>query len=110
MTVELSYKVVASYGVIGLIIYWFYKLLDWAWLKPKRYERILRAQGFQGNPYRLLTGDQHDSGKIIKEALSKPIGFDDDLSKRLIPHIRKTVETYGMLYIYSFLIFRIRCF
>ncbi|CAI9088914.1 OLC1v1023369C2 [Oldenlandia corymbosa var. corymbosa] len=95
MAVELTFKSVVSYGLLSLIFYWFYKVLDWAWLKPKRYEKILRSQGLKGNPYRLLTGDQQESGAIIKEALSKPIGFEDDLSKRLIPHIRKAVQTHG---------------
>lgn len=32
-------------------------LVKWAWLRPKKLEKLLREQGLQGNPYRLLVGD-----------------------------------------------------
>nr|AGX93060.1 7-deoxyloganic acid 7-hydroxylase-like protein [Tabernaemontana elegans] len=92
---EMNFKLVAVLGFIGLALYWVYRVLDWVWFKPKKLEKCLREQGFKGNPYRLFLGDQYESGKLIREAMSKPIGVEEDVKKRIIPHILKTVETHG---------------
>nr|QBM10924.1 7-deoxyloganic acid-7-hydroxylase [Swertia mussotii] len=82
-------------GLIGLSIYLFYRFLDWIWFTPKKLEKCLRDQGLKGNPYRLFVGDQYESGKLIKQALSKPIGIEDDIKKRIVPHILQAVQTHG---------------
>ncbi|KAL3508818.1 hypothetical protein ACH5RR_028219 [Cinchona calisaya] len=92
---ELNFTSIAILGFIGLSIYWFYRVLDWVWLRPKKLEKCLREQGFRGNPYRLFLGDQYESGKLIREAMSKPIPVDEDVRKRIAPHILKTVQTHG---------------
>ncbi|KAL9250717.1 Cytochrome P450 CYP72A219-like protein [Drosera capensis] len=72
-------------------------LLTWAWLKPKAVERRLRQQGLKGNSYRLLYGDMKDMSKMNKEVTSKPCsGWSaDDLSDRVVPFLKQTVESYG---------------
>nr|AKI87771.1 DL7H1 [Gentiana rigescens] len=82
-------------ALIALSIYLVHRFLDWIWFTPKKLEKILRDQGLKGNPYRLYLGDQYESGKLIKEALSKPIGVEDDIKKRIVPHILKAVQTHG---------------
>nr|WMD26768.1 7-deoxyloganic acid hydroxylase CYP72A728v2 [Camptotheca acuminata] len=78
-----------------IVVIWGGRLLDRWWVTPKRLEKCLREQGFNGNSYRLLFGDQRESSKLIKEALSKPINISDDIEKRVIPHILKTINNYG---------------
>jgi hypothetical protein len=34
------------------------RALEWAWLRPRRLERALRAQGLRGTAYRPLAGDR----------------------------------------------------
>ncbi|GAB2231020.1 hypothetical protein Droror1_Dr00027306 [Drosera rotundifolia] len=84
-------------GKIGRVARCAWMLLTWAWLKPKALERRLRQQGLKGNSYRLLYGDMKDMSKMNEEATSKPCsGWSaDDLSDRVVPFLKHTVESYG---------------
>ncbi|CDP16263.1 unnamed protein product [Coffea canephora] len=88
-------KLLPLLGLLGYVIYWFYGMVEVYWLKPKRLEKILREQGFKGNPYRLLRGDQHENDKLLKETLYKPIQIGDNIIKRMMPDVYKTLQTHG---------------
>ncbi|KAK7401720.1 hypothetical protein VNO78_13422 [Psophocarpus tetragonolobus] len=80
--------------IITLICLW--KILNWLWLRPKKLERLLREQGLQGNPYRLLVGDLKEFGKMRKEALSKPMTlFSHDIVPRVFSYFNHSVNTHG---------------
>ncbi|XP_074318927.1 cytochrome P450 CYP72A219-like [Silene latifolia] len=71
-------------------------VLKWVWFNPKRWERILRQQGFQGNPYRLLYGDSNDKARMTMEARSKPMSdLSNDHLPRTQPFYHHTVKNYG---------------
>ncbi|KAA8526716.1 hypothetical protein F0562_009055 [Nyssa sinensis] len=94
MEMEVMYKsIAASLAVVFLV--WVWRILNWAWLTPKRIEKRLRQQGFNGNPYRLLVGDLKESSMMLQEAMSKPIPISQDIVQRLMPDVVKTIETYG---------------
>ncbi|XP_027078028.1 7-deoxyloganic acid hydroxylase-like [Coffea arabica] len=93
MEVSTSYMLVPVLGLLGYVIYCFYNLLEMYWLKPKRLEKCLRKQGYKGSPYR-LRGDPYEK-KLIGEALSKPIGLNENIVKRTMPHLINTVQTHG---------------
>lgn len=59
--------------IVILAVTFAWKMLNWLWLRPKRLERLLREQGLQGNPYRLLVGDLKEILKTQKEVTSKPM-------------------------------------
>lgn len=71
-----------------LLLLWLWKLINWVWLRPKRLERALRAQGLQGNPYKLLVGDTREMISVLMQAAksqqSKSSLSDD---KDVAPHI-----------------------
>ncbi|KAG9146413.1 hypothetical protein Leryth_020137 [Lithospermum erythrorhizon] len=46
-----------------LFISYAWRILNWAWLKPKKLEKLLKEQGFRGNSYKLLIGDLRDMSK-----------------------------------------------
>lgn len=82
--------------VVLVTISW--SILNWVWLKPKKLERCLRKQGFNGNPYRLLHGDTKDSARMYLESKSTPplrVLSNDHLS-RVIPFFIQTLNKYGM--------------
>ncbi|KAK7401718.1 hypothetical protein VNO78_13420 [Psophocarpus tetragonolobus] len=71
------------------------KVLNWVWLRPKRFERLLRQQGFKGNPYKLFLGDSKELLKMRNEALSKPINLSDDIVPRVVSFDQHIVNKYG---------------
>ncbi|KAM7495357.1 hypothetical protein LguiB_029966 [Lonicera macranthoides] len=96
MEIEMNYySSVAVSCVVVLLTHWVYRLVNWVWLRPKRLEKCLREQGFSGNPYRLLKGDQEESSTLIVEAMSKPINLSDDIKQRVIPHVLHTINHHG---------------
>ncbi|KAA8538928.1 hypothetical protein F0562_025620 [Nyssa sinensis] len=91
---EISYKLIAISCVIGFLV-WAWRVLNWAWLRPRKVERCLRQQGLNENSYRLLFGDMKESSIMFKEAKSRPIHVSDDIVPRVIPFIHKSINNYG---------------
>ncbi|KAK4439070.1 cytochrome [Sesamum alatum] len=77
------------------IALWAWRVVNWVWIRPKNIEKRLRAQGFDGNPYRILYGDTNDMATMIKEANSKPIKLSDDVLPRVLPLHHHIVTKYG---------------
>lgn len=69
--------------------------MNWVWLRPKKLERLLRSQGFTGNPYRVLYGDLKEFSMMTKEANSKPISISDDIVPRVQPSLHHSCNKYG---------------
>lgn len=90
----LQSPVAISCGVVVLIFLW--KLLNWAWFKPKKLEKYLREQGFSGNPYRCILGDLGEIGNMEKQSLSKPMNFSNDIVPRIMSFVHKITTNYGM--------------
>ncbi|XP_061337077.1 cytochrome P450 72A68-like isoform X1 [Gastrolobium bilobum] len=87
-----------SAGIIFTVIVamiWAWRVLNWLWLKPKRLERLLREQGLQGNPYKIMVGDLKDIMKMQKEARSKPMNLSEDIVPRVFPFVQKNVNKQG---------------
>ncbi|KAH6803031.1 cytochrome P450 [Perilla frutescens var. frutescens] len=91
---EVVYQIIASCFAIVVVIYtWI--LLNWAYLRPKKLEKMLRKQGLNGNSYRLGYGDLKEMSTTMEEATSKPLNLADDITPRVFSFIHKTVEKYG---------------
>ncbi|PHT97624.1 Secologanin synthase [Capsicum chinense] len=96
---EISYyniKIAIFSFAIILLLRWAWRILNWAWFKPKKLEKQLRQQGFNGNSYKLFYGDMKEMKKMSEEAISKPINFSHDLIlPRVNPFIHKSITNYG---------------
>lgn len=74
------------------------KAVNWVWFKPKKLERVLRQQGFSGNPYRILFGDFKDFVRMRTEGLTKPVAnISDDYYSRADPPRYQLSSKFGML-------------
>ncbi|XP_049386895.1 cytochrome P450 CYP72A219-like [Solanum stenotomum] len=89
---EFCYNIIIE--AILLVIY-TWKVLNWAWFRPKKLEKYLRKSGLKGNPYKLLYGDLKELTKSVIEAKSKPINFSGDVPQRLIPFFCDSINKNG---------------
>ncbi|XP_074582113.1 cytochrome P450 CYP72A616-like [Curcuma longa] len=73
------------------------KALNALWWRPRQLERMLRAQGLAGTPYRFLFGDLKEMGRLMEEAESKPMPpLSHDIGPRVAAFLtRKTKELGG---------------
>ncbi|KAK9077433.1 hypothetical protein SSX86_005770 [Deinandra increscens subsp. villosa] len=81
--------------VIAVIVRWGWKILNWAWLKPKKLEKSLREQGYKGNSYRLLKGDVIELARMMKEARSTPMPVSHDIISHVMPFEHYIFNKYG---------------
>ncbi|KAK4487097.1 hypothetical protein RD792_006412 [Penstemon davidsonii] len=91
---EILYLTIATSSAFMLLFY-TWKVLNWAWFRPKRLEKCLRQQGFKGNSYKLIYGDLKEMLNMTQEAKTKPINLEDDIKPRLIPFFLQTIKKYG---------------
>ncbi|XP_059283665.1 cytochrome P450 CYP72A219-like [Lycium ferocissimum] len=93
---EIAYYLVSFLFAFTLVVIYAWRLLNWAWFRPKKLERCLRKQGLKGNSYKLISGDLKESSKSIEDAKSKPLNVsDDDISPRILPYIVETIKKHG---------------
>ncbi|PIM97508.1 Cytochrome P450 CYP4/CYP19/CYP26 subfamily [Handroanthus impetiginosus] len=94
MEVQIVYQLLAAAFTFVVLIY-TWRILNWAYIRPKRLEKVLRKQGLKGNSYKLVYGDLKELSKMLAEANSKPISLDDDIKPRVISFFLKTIQKYG---------------
>ncbi|EYU31636.1 hypothetical protein ABFS82_13G039700 [Erythranthe guttata] len=88
------------YKIIGaclafVVLFYTWRILNWAYIRPKRLEKSLRKQGLIGNTYNFLYGDLKEMLNMINHAKSHPINLDDDIKPRVLAFIHKTFLKYG---------------
>ncbi|KAG5597307.1 hypothetical protein H5410_038539 [Solanum commersonii] len=88
-------EMIATTCVAILLVIYTWKVLNWAWFRPKKLEKYLRKSGLKGNPYKLLYGDLKELTNKLNEAKSKPINFSDDVPQRLIPFFCDSINKNG---------------
>lgn len=88
------HKVIASFCVV-VFVFIGWKTFNWVWLRPKKLEKILRKQGFNGNSYRLLYGDLKDLAAAKLKAKTSSIGLSDDFLYRAAPTVYTATHRHG---------------
>ncbi|BAT90256.1 hypothetical protein VIGAN_06146700, partial [Vigna angularis var. angularis] len=80
--------------IVGVIPLWAVKMVYTLWLRPKRFEKLLRAQGLRGDPYSLLfTSNQNPAPQNNPQSQSFIVS--DDVAPRLSLGPNNTVAKYG---------------
>nr|XP_018679864.1 PREDICTED: cytochrome P450 72A13-like isoform X1 [Musa acuminata subsp. malaccensis] len=83
---------------LGLGVAWLLLLacavwaLNCAWWRPRRQDRLLRAQGLQGTPYRFLRGDLKEDERLLAQALSKPMPLSHHIIPRVEPFLHAAMN------------------
>ncbi|XP_031106766.1 cytochrome P450 CYP72A219-like [Ipomoea triloba] len=83
-----------SFSIIFLVCAW--RVVNWAWLRPKTLEKWLRGQDLKGNAYRLFYGDTKEIAKMINATKSKPMKIlSDEVVPRAIPYFFESIQKHG---------------
>ncbi|XP_011082968.1 cytochrome P450 CYP72A219-like [Sesamum indicum] len=91
---EVVWQILAASSAFVVLMY-SWRVVNWAYIRPKRLEKFLRKQGLSGNSYRLVYGDLKEMLKMMEDGRSKPINLDDDIKPRVLHFVFKTVQKYG---------------
>ncbi|KAJ1425234.1 Cytochrome P450 [Sesbania bispinosa] len=84
--------------IVAVIPIWGWLMLNSLWLRPKRLEKLLRAQGLQGESYKLSSLDDSKQKHMLKmqqEAKSKPIALSNDVAPQIFTSVYQTINQYG---------------
>ncbi|KAJ4780787.1 Cytochrome P450 [Rhynchospora pubera] len=85
-------------GAFSLLLLWgATRALEWAWLKPRRFEQAMRKQGLCGTVYRSLAGDLKEIIRLNKEARATPMQFSHDIAPRISHFQYRTIKQFGKL-------------
>ncbi|KAK9085350.1 hypothetical protein Sjap_025761 [Stephania japonica] len=85
----------------ALVCFWVAKVLIWVWWKPRKLEKLLREQGFNGTSHMYMFGDLKQLVSTTKKARSKPIELSHSIVPRVFPFIHETIQRQGpMSYIW----------
>ncbi|KAK1404870.1 Cytochrome P450, family 72, subfamily A, polypeptide 8 [Heracleum sosnowskyi] len=93
--IYMCFGVFFAIGGFSIFSIFGWRIFNWVWLRPRKLEKILRKQGFKGNPYKIFFGDIRELVKMLAEAKSKPIGLADDILPRVVPGDVHTVGKHG---------------
>ena len=93
MAFTLSEIAVAILAVATTTVAW--RVLNWVWFRPKKFEKHLKKQGFHGNSYRFLYGDTKEHMSMLMATRSEPIPISHDVPSRTTPFLCKLVREYG---------------
>jgi hypothetical protein len=84
-------------GLLALLIAWgSYQVAETFWLRPRRLDRALRAQGLTGTEYCFPAGDLKENARLNDEARSRSMPLCHDVVPRVMPHLFNTVKEHGM--------------
>ncbi|XP_071689849.1 cytochrome P450 CYP72A219-like [Rutidosis leptorrhynchoides] len=92
---ETSMGKVAIAIVIVVIVRWGWKVLNWAWFKPKKLEKWLRNEGYNGNSYKFVFGDMIEFAKMVKQGRAEPIPITHDFTSYALPFDHHIITKYG---------------
>ncbi|WVZ02634.1 hypothetical protein V8G54_023440 [Vigna mungo] len=81
--------------IVGVIPLWAVKMVYTLWLRPKRFEKLLRAQGLRGDPYSLSLFTPNQNPTLQNNPQSQSFLVSDDVAPRLSLLSNNTVAKYG---------------
>jgi len=87
--------------IIAVVPIWAVKMLNSLWLRPKSFEKLLRAQGLHGDPYSLSRPSPNQNQPPQNTPNSQSFAVSDDVAPRVFSPVLNTVAKYGSLHVPS---------
>ncbi|KAL6842596.1 hypothetical protein ACP4OV_027440 [Aristida adscensionis] len=77
-------------------LWWAWRALERAWLRPRRLGRALRAQGLHGTAYRFPAGDKTEFVRLTAAACSQPMPLQSHaVAPRAVPFDHSVIRKHG---------------
>ncbi|MFS7921651.1 putative secologanin synthase [Helianthus anomalus] len=86
-----------------------WKLLNWAWLKPRKLEKWMRSEGYKGNSYKLVIGDMKELAQTMKEGKTKSIPISHDIAAHVLPFDHQIITKYGIFHAFISMFIEVYC-
>lgn len=89
------WSLVFSLGAI-VALWWAWRVLELAWINPRRLGLALQAQGLRGTAYRFPFGDLKEFARLVAVARSKPImPPSHSITPRVAPLYHNVIKEHG---------------
>ncbi|XP_028959663.2 cytochrome P450 CYP749A22-like isoform X1 [Malus domestica] len=75
------------------------KIVHKLWWTPTRIQKMMKAQGIKGPPYRLIHGNTKEISDMKKEVMRRPKNLSHDIFSVVVPHIHSWSQIYGKNYL-----------
>lgn len=104
---ELTNTLLISCAIVVVLCAW--KMVNMVWLRPKKLEKILKSQGFNGNKYKLFYGDIKEMSRRSK---SKHIDIDngEEVLSHVVAFAHQSLQKHGNLLLFTFIFSTIQTF
>ncbi|XP_009346501.2 cytochrome P450 CYP749A22 [Pyrus x bretschneideri] len=81
------------------LVFVLIKILHKLWWTPTRIQKMMKAQGIKGPPYRLIHGNTKEISDMKKEVMRRPKNLSHDIVSGVVPHIHSWSQIYGKKYL-----------
>jgi cytochrome P450 family 3 subfamily A len=88
------WSLIFSLGAL-VALWWAWRVLEMAWISPRRLGRALRAQGLRGTAYRFPFGDLKEFARLVGVARSKPMPLSHGITPRVAPLYHNVIKEHG---------------
>ncbi|KAE8785534.1 Secologanin synthase [Hordeum vulgare] len=87
------------FSVAALVaLWWAWRVLELAWITPRRLARALQAQGLRGRAYRFPLGDLQEFSRLVAVARSEPmLPPSHDITARVAPLYHSVIKEHGKI-------------
>uniref|UniRef100_M8B126 Secologanin synthase n=1 Tax=Aegilops tauschii TaxID=37682 RepID=M8B126_AEGTA len=87
------------FSVAALVaLWWAWRVLELAWITPRRLDRALRAQGLGGRAYRFPFGDLREFSRLVAVARSVPmLPPSHNITARVAPLYHSVIKEHGKI-------------
>ncbi|KAM0837372.1 hypothetical protein ACQ4PT_061697 [Festuca glaucescens] len=90
------WSLIFSLGAV-VALWWAWRVLEVAWISPRRLGQALRAQGLHGTAYRFPFGDLKEFARLVGVARSKPMPLSHGITPRVAPLYHNVIKEHGKI-------------
>ncbi|KAL6615628.1 hypothetical protein ACP70R_037898 [Stipagrostis hirtigluma subsp. patula] len=83
-------------GALGAL-WWAWRMLDAAWIIPRRLGQALQAQGLPGSAYRFPFGDLKEYARLAAAARAKPMPLSHHITPRVNRLYYNAIQEHGKI-------------